>query len=223
MDHGRREQFPQSQTHWMIPPTSGAGITPTDHCGTLADPADSMQRSMTMRIAKSLLVCSALAAAGCQADHTADAVTRDDRAVLEALEKTACKLGEREVVSDTPVLPAQPSAHFGLDLRSRPMRVARWPRQAVCKTVTVEPESQISRAFAADHHVPPTWEAFGASFGGAQHLLRLSLPAYSKDGRQAVVYTERTCAIVCGASFYHELRKTDVGWVITRSEPASIS
>jgi hypothetical protein len=161
--------------------------------------------------------------AGCQADHTVDAVTRDDRAVLEALEKTACDLGEHEVVSDRPVLPASASAHFELDLRARPMQVARWPLGPVCKTVQVQPESRISQAFAADHHAPPTWEPFGAAFGGAQHLLRLSLPVYSRDGRRAVVYTERTCAVVCGASFYHELRKTSRGWIITRSEPAAMS
>jgi hypothetical protein len=97
------------------------------------------------------------------------------------------------------------------------MRAARWARGAICPTVDVQPEDRIAQAFANDHRVPPSWNAFGAAFGGAQHLMRVSLPVYSEDGRRALVYTERTCAVLCGAAFYHELRKAGDGWVITQS------
>ena len=76
------------------------------------------------------------------------------------------------------------------------------------------PDSAIASAFAHETVKPPQWIAFGKAFDGAQHLVRVSLPVYSPDGRRAVVYTVGTCPFRCGAGFYHELRKSD-GPVLT--------
>ena len=155
-------------------------------------------------------------------------MSRDDRQILDTMLALACKLETREIVSDRPAIPrgrgtddADPrNLQFGLDLARRPAHHAHWPQGTVCKTVRVVPESSVETAFAHETVKPAQWIGFGKAFDGAQHLVRVSLPVYSPDGRRAVVYTVGTCPFQCGAGFYHELRKSPTGWKIVRSEVA---
>jgi hypothetical protein len=165
---------------------------------------------------------------GCQPGPLDDAVSRNDVKVLDALLRTSCKVETKEIISDLPATPygittahgAKHDVRFGLDLAARPAHRARWPKKKMCKTARVVPDAEIQRAFANDTQ-PPMWIEFGKAFDGALHLMRVSLPVYSPDGSRAVVYTSGTCPFVCGAGFYHELRRTGFGeWEITRSENA---
>ena len=180
---------------------------------------------MARTLALLLLPIFAIVLAGCQPGPLDDAVSRNDEKVLEALLRLSCKLETKEVISDLPATPygittqngAKHDVQFGLDLAARPAYRARWPQRRICKSAHVVPEAEIQRAFAKDTQ-PPMWIDFGKAFDGAQHLMRVSLPVYSPDGSRAVVYTSGTCPFVCGAGFYHELRRTGYGeWQITRS------
>jgi hypothetical protein len=51
--------------------------------------------------------------------------------------------------------------------------------------------------------------------------MRVSLPAYSADGRTAVVYAEGTCPYSCGTGVYYELRNTGSKWTIVGTKDAS--
>ena len=145
-------------------------------------------------------------------------ITRTDLEVLDTLVGVACRLETREIVSDLPA--AARGSHYGIDLSDRAPRRARWPHGKVCSTVRVAHDSAIRAALAEDTQQPPPWLGFKARFDGAATLLRVSLPAYSKDGRRAVVYTSSTCPYTCGAGFFHELVKTPTGWRIAHSAPA---
>jgi len=164
-----------------------------------------------------LLLLAIALCAGC-APADGNHVTRTDVEVLDALVGTACKLEEREIVSDVPA--AARGTHFGIDMSARTVERARWPREKVCPTVRVARDTVIRAALSEDTQQPPPWLGFKARFDGAATLLRVSLPVYSEDGRRAVVYTSSTCPYRCGAGFYHELVKRPEGWQIERSEPA---
>ena len=180
---------------------------------------------MARRFILAVLAILATACAGCQPGPLDDAISRNDEQILHVMLALACKLETREVVSDRPAIPRgrgtedpdPRNLQFGLDLAARPAHRARWPHGTVCKTVRVVPDSAIASAFAHETVKPPQWIAFGKTFDGAQHLVRVSLPVYSPDGRRAVVYTVGTCPFRCGAGFYHELRKSLTGWKIVRS------
>ena len=141
-----------------------------------------------------VVAMTACAVAGCFADRYADEVGAEDERVMRAMVAISCQ--------------------FGIDLRQRLAREARWPRGKICPMVRVVGDSSITTVLAQDSR---SWDHFISTFEGAHTLMRISLPVYSSDGKRAVIYTEGTCPYTCGAGFYHELEKTFAGWRITRS------
>jgi hypothetical protein len=117
------------------------------------------------------------------------------------------------------------SSALGKELRVRAQRGGHWPHVDVCANVRIVDGKEVNAIFARDGRIPPSWEGFYARFPDAKGLIRFALPAFSSEGRLAVVYLEWTCDPLCGSGLYVELARSETGseWRITHTEAAWIS
>jgi hypothetical protein len=166
------------------------------------------------------------ALSGCSPAGSTTVVAGEDVRVLRAIVKSACALQSKQIVSDLPITPfnevlgdnGAPIARFGLNLDVRSPGEVRWPQGDICATVRVVDDAVVKEVLSHETSIPPRWTFFRKQFDDAKRLMRISLPAYSADGRTAVVYAEGTCPYTCGAGFFYELRKSGNEWTIARSE-----
>jgi hypothetical protein len=163
----------------------------------------------------------------------AESISEEDVAVFRAVMQQTCRASDahRELISDTPVdFPYFANSHgeledtrFGIRLAHRVPGGARWPHIDVCIAQRVVDGDAIEDTFARDPRIPPGWDNFHADFPDAHGFAQISLPAYSSDGKRAVVLTAYASGLLSGAGFYVELRKTRRGWKIRRHEGAWIA
>ena len=67
------------------------------------------------------------------------------------------------------------------------------------------------------------WPEFYRAYPHTAGFARISVPVLSKDKRQALVYFEQHCDVLCGAGSIHLLVRTDHGWIDMRQELLWIS
>ena len=177
-----------------------------------------------------LVVLIVTALAGCNPGSSATAIAGgDDLNVLWAIVQSACASESKQVVSDLPLPPFQemqsakggPIASFGSRVEMRAPREVRWPRGDICSSVRVVDDAVIKEVLSHETSIPPKWTFFRTRFDDARVLMRFSLPAYSADGRTAVVYADATCPYSCGMGVVYELHSADDKWAIVKSEGAS--
>jgi hypothetical protein len=182
-----------------------------------------------------LAVLAIVASSSCVTTDAADKAPMErDIAVLRAvLQKEACGRADQkyQVVSDRPA-PAtsvsvpktwRSSAALNEELARRSEEALSWTHIDVCSAVRIVEGSKIEAIFAADDRIPPGWDSFENAFPGASRLIEVSLPAFTSDGKRAVVYLDTKCGVLCGAGFYIELKRTAAGWQVTQRETAWIS
>lgn len=182
------------------------------------------------RMSPILVLLLVAASSGCNSGKSATAMAGDeDLYVLRAIVNSACASESKQVVSDLPLAPIHempgakggPIARFGLSPDVRLASEVRWPRGHICATVQVVDDAVVEEVLSHETSIPPRWTFFRERFDDARRLMRFSLPAYSADGRIAVVYAEGTCPYSCGTGVIYELHKTGIKWTIVGSENVS--
>ena len=161
-------------------------------------------------------------------------ITPDDLAVFRAVLRSHCRPMQQKyyVISDLPISARDHAVPSGwssrlpwADLAAPVPDGIRWPHKDVCAADRVVDGKKVDSIFERDAHIrsPPSWDPFYAQFPGAQGLIRMSLPAFTPDHKDAVVYMQTTCNPLCGSGFYIELVRGKKGWRISRHENAWIS
>jgi hypothetical protein len=161
-------------------------------------------------------------------------VTRDDLAVFRAVLSSACQRADRTfyVISDLPIstkgypAPADWPANLPwTDLAASVPSGVRWPHIEICAANRIVDHRKVDAIFERDASIrsPPGWDPFYVEFPGAKGLMRISVPAFTSDGRHAVIYLETTCNVMCGSGFYIELVRGKRGWKVSHRETAWIS
>jgi len=161
--------------------------------------------------------------------------TKQDIAILEAVMNGECaKAAEKiHVISDLPASVDKARVPDGWDaaeamaltnglVRRSNEESWKWPHVQVCEHAQVADGSAIEATFARDQRRPPGWDNFHAEFPGSGRLVKLSRPAFSKDGATAAVYIDSSCDVGCAVGLYLKLTRTKEGWRITNETTAWI-
>jgi hypothetical protein len=109
-----------------------------------------------------------------------------------------------------------PKGLYNAELTRRGNESSRWPVGKFCREIHVETDESIEATFQGDIRIPPGWEHFGETFGGARGLLRISRPAFSLDGKHAVISEGYYCEGLCGSGMLLELEFSAGAWRVTR-------
>ena len=160
---------------------------------------------MVRKIVPWVLMSLLAGTAGCDSGPTGSQITAEDVSVLRAALHERCAVGQSlSPVADLPhdLYRDDGFAHvqFGLDLESRRAGEARWPQGWLCHAVKVVEKTP-----------------------HAGNLAEASLPAYSPDGQRAVVFLSAQCGLLCGQTWYVELRKVEGAWRVSGSALGSSS
>lgn len=160
----------------------------------------------------------------------------DDVAVFTAVLQHACDhprdTHHTDVVLDVPgALSAdrtsgwqwQPPAEFVSALVQRSTANVRWPKLTPCATQRVVEGAKVDALLAQDGTVPPSYKYFYEAFPTAGHTVTISVPAYLKDGRRAVVYRVSNREGLSSAGEILELERLDGRWRVSKTHPAWVS
>ena len=168
-----------------------------------------------LMLAQGPLLCGAAPAAR---------TTPDGLAVFRAVLRFGCRTAHQGyyVVSDVPDSVKDEPPPSGWPSRSLWMKLAapapsslRWPHLNICADRVVDGK-EVDWIFVRQTAIPPRWEPFYAKFRGAKGLIRISPPAFTSDGRHAVVYLEEACDQMCASGAYLEYRRENGGWKLWR-------
>jgi hypothetical protein len=167
----------------------------------------------------------------------AQAVQPDDAAeltsILHALHADRCanaiaNANHRIVISDRPLDPGlnektgKPIVVFGIAMLPRVPATTLWPEGELCPGWRVVKHELLEPVLVDPQGRPRGRAALESAFDGAFSYETITLPAYSADGKRAVVYFEHHCPL-CGEGVYYELTLTATGWKVSAEEMRWIS
>jgi hypothetical protein len=152
-----------------------------------------------------------------------------DAAVLKAALADLCE-GNYLILDSSNVAPSQgtweppgfPTAAMR-ELWSRSRRPELLPLSEACPGTYVATQEEIKAAFDVPSSPGPTsldwrWEdGFYKRFAGAWGLIRLSLPGYSRDGKTAVVYRERSRGALSASGELLLVRRSGKLWAVSQT------
>ncbi len=173
------------------------------------------------RPALSVLVL-VLVATGC-GDSPDNAVTRDDVAILESVLVEICnpQQDRYSAISDLPgsadlsgKIPAE--WHLPDSLTAGISRRAtlglKWPRVTVCDSQRQVDGQKVNTLIERSVEVPRSWRHLYAEYPGLMGLIQVSLPAYSVDRNQSIVFIESDLEVWSNAGFLFWLERNGEVW-----------
>jgi hypothetical protein len=127
--------------------------------------------------------------------------------------------GNPVVISDRPwptdinEITRRPFEQFGIAMMPRAPAGTLWPRVTLCAGVGVVDHVRLELVVKDEAAVNPG-HALNLGFG-ARSFEMISLPAFSADGKRAVVFRAHVCPL-CGNGSYLEVIRTPYGWRVGR-------
>ena len=110
------------------------------------------------------------------------------------------------------------------DLTRRGKVRAVLPSDLGCPGLRYAREATIDRTFESSDAIPPKWDGFYRQFPGADTILKLSLPGYTRDRSGAIVLgSVVSCDGFCGNGDFIKLVRRGGAWKVTEVETAWIS
>ncbi len=179
-----------------------------------------------------IIVCLLLLVPFLPHESFAKSVTAEDVAVLSAAIKNDCsaKRGKFVVLSsDTfPVAKVDVMSDnldniAKADILRRNSSPSQLPSSMECKSVKIVPNSTIEKLLKDRPTMLGLSKGFYEAYPGANTVMSLSLPGYSKDRRGALVHISYSCGATCGTSFIIHLQKTNGSWHVVTTSNSWIS
>ena len=172
------------------------------------------------RISLSALALVMCASVALGADNRA---TEEDAAVIRAALAEECAwAGSGYHVMSTAPLPIHAGDQVPADwadagqlsarLIERSTPPGNWSGYRICDKMLLRDERDIRRAMASSSDPGRRWKNLRRVWPGALGLKTASLPAYSEDGRRAVVVVNDDCGFLCGSMDIFELEKVAGAW-----------
>lgn len=179
-----------------------------------------------LRLAVVTVVLTALCACGRTAPaRPVSPGTADDVAIFKAILKDACEHPDDarrlNIVRDVPrALDADgtvnwlwsPPPAFIAGLVRRSATQVRWPKLAPCATQRVIDGARVDALIEQSGKVPPDFAHFRQAFPNAGYIIAISLPAYSADGRRAMVLRTYSREGVFSAGEVLEMELAGTAW-----------
>lgn len=137
------------------------------------------------------------------------------------LQNTSTPLPKRTKLSTSSV--GELNAEAMDDMYDRNKTITTLPASIACDQLKILSEAEILKGFDTKPKLPHSiavdedWAGFYETFPGVSDIVKVSMPGYSKDGKQAVIYLQSVCGSLCGGGSFMQYKNVNGAWLYDKT------